>query len=83
MCVIMKILLQMYVILDALHILCTDIQSVIVQMLLLYLTHSTPFFTRVLQLSVCVSEYPCGVSVLNSTRLLSSTQKLLVSNVVP
>jgi len=35
-CVIMKILLQIYLIMDALHILRSDIQSVIVQMCLLY-----------------------------------------------
>jgi hypothetical protein len=64
MCVIMKILLQIYLILDALHILHSNIQSVIVQMCLLYWTELTPFFTWVLQLSVCLSEYPCGVSVL-------------------
>jgi hypothetical protein len=63
-CVIMKILLQIYLILDAFHILCSDIQSVIVQMCLLYWTELIPFSTWVLQLSVSLLEYPCGVSVL-------------------
>ena len=62
-CVIMNSLLQMYLIMGALHILHSDIQSVIVQMGLLYWTELTPFFTWVLQLFVCLSEYPRGLSV--------------------
>ena len=65
-------LLHMYLILDAIHILHNDIQSVIIQMCLLCWTELTPFFTWVLELSVCLSEYPCGVCA-HSTILLSST----------
>jgi hypothetical protein len=60
----MNSLLQMYLIMGALHILQSDIQYVIVQMCLLYWTELTPFFIWVLKLFVCLSEYPRGVSVL-------------------
>ena len=62
-CVIMKILLQICLILDTLYIQCSDIQSVLVYMCLLYWTE-TPFCTWVLYLSMCLTGYPCGVSVL-------------------